>query len=159
MHAANAAHGALRSLFREVEERQLVASTHIEEDVGGGRFVAILDNPRQVHAEHVCIKAYGALQVRTDKCEMINTSGLSLLPRAVSTWQVTLFQRFPSLLVKSQICHQPVFLLSCICPGETFARLLRAGTLKGNGPYPGVGERDTTGSSLGRFGREGRQAK
>src|ERR1700688_76974 len=116
MHAANAAQRALRSLFREVEERQLVASTHIEEDVGGGRFVAILDNPRQLHAEHVRIKAYGSLQARTNECEMINTSGLPLHPRALSTWQVTLFQRFPSLLVKSQIWHQPVFPLSCICP-------------------------------------------
>ena len=44
MHAANAAHGALRPLFREIEEPQLVAAAHIEKDVGGGWLVAILDN-------------------------------------------------------------------------------------------------------------------
>jgi hypothetical protein len=53
--------------LREIEEGQLVASAHIEKDMRGSRFVAILDDFGQAHAKHLGIKANRRFEVRTNQ--------------------------------------------------------------------------------------------
>src|SRR5438876_7218932 len=98
MHAANPAYGAIRPLFREVEERRLVTAANIEEDMGGGWLVAILHNPRQAHSEHFSIKVDSSPQLKANKREMIDTRRLHGLLRALTSRQVAFIQCFPSPL-------------------------------------------------------------
>ena len=49
MHAADATHRPIRSLFGKIEKCELIAATYVEEDMSGSRIVAILDDARQAH--------------------------------------------------------------------------------------------------------------
>src|SRR5260370_40740536 len=103
MHTADAAYGSGRAVFGKVEERKLIASAHIEEDMRGGWLIAILDNSREPHADHFGAKMDGCLEVREDQRKVVDPARIYRLQRGRLGLQVASAQLFPPLVVKAQV--------------------------------------------------------
>src|SRR5216683_1537439 len=105
MHTTDTAHGMGRSLFGKVKEGQLVATTHIEENVSGSGVIAILHDSRKPHPQHISIKIDGLFQVRANQGKVIDPDGRHRLRRRRCRRQVMLFYLFSTLLIETPVCH------------------------------------------------------
>src|SRR6516165_9912364 len=107
MPAADPAYCMGWPFFGKIEERQLIAATHVEKDMGRGWLVAIRHDSSQPHTQQFCIEFDCPLQLGADQREVIDTAGLERLRGSLNSGQVTFLERLPALVIKAEVRHRP----------------------------------------------------
>ena len=92
-------------LFREVEEGQLVAATHVEEDVRRSRIVVVGNHLCEPHLQDVDVELDGGVEVGTDQREVIDAASSDGLEFERSGVEVPALEVFAATRVGARILH------------------------------------------------------